>query len=457
MTKHLTIKKAGVIGAGTMGAGIAAHLANCGIEVLLLDMVPSELTEAEKAAGVDKSSSRFRNRISAEAISEISKAKPNPFYAPGNARLVTAGNIEDDFEKLGEADWVIEVVFEQLEIKRSLFSALESIHHEGQIVSSNTSGIALREITKGRDDDFLRHVMITHFFNPPRYMHLMELVPGRGTDKELFKSFADFSERVLGKGVVVAKDTSNFIGNRIGFFGGNYALRLCQELNLRVEEVDAISGPLIGRPKSGVFRLLDIIGNDITANINSNLYEASGVDDEQREVFKTNPLLKKMIAKGQLGDKTGCGFYRKSQDAEGNRVIESLDLDTLEYSPCVEVKFEILEAAKKESVFSRRLKMLLESDDVVGKFVWGLLSNTLCYAANRIPEICDDVLGVDNAMKWGFNWEKGPFELWDLIGVRYIAERLESEGRVVPAFVLTLLERGAEKFYGLIKNVYDNQ
>ena len=447
MIMHLIIKKAGVIGAGTMGAGIAAHLANCGIEVLLVDMVPAELTEEEKAKGIDKDSVKFRNRIAAEAISAMPRAKLCPLYDPANASLITAGNIEDDFEKLGEADWVIEAVFENLEIKRSLFERLESIHHEGQIVSSNTSGIALREITKGRDDGFLRHVMITHFFNPPRYMHLMELVAGERTDEELFEAVADFSERVLGKGVVVAKDTSNFIGNRIGFFDENYAMRLCRELNLSVEEVDAIAGPLMGRPKSGLFRLLDIIGNDITVNINSNLYETA-VDDEQREVFKSNPLLTKMIEKGLLGDKTGCGFYRKSKDAEGNRVIESLDLDTLEYSPCGNVEFEILDAAKKESVFSRRLKLLLESDDVVGKFVWGLLSNTLCYAANRIPEICDNIAGIDNAMKWGYNWEKGPFELWDAIGVRYIAERLEGEGRGVPAVVLTLLERGGESFYG---------
>jgi 3-hydroxyacyl-CoA dehydrogenase len=371
-------------------------------------------------------------------------------YDPDGAKLVRPGNIEDDFDKLADVDWIIEAVFEKLEIKRSLFERLESVHRKGQVVSSSTSGISLREITKGRSKKFLSHVLITQFFNPPRYMHLMELVAGEDTDEELLKAITDFSERVLGKGVVVAKDTSNFIGNRIGFFDENYAFRLCQELKLSVEEADTIAGPLMGRPKSGLFRLLDIIGMDITVNINSNLYEAA-VDDEQREVFKVSPLLTKMMEKGLLGEKAGGGFYRKSKDADGNRVIESLDLDTLEYSPCGRPDFEILKTAKKESDFSKRLKMLLGSDDVVGQFAWGLLSNTLCYAANRIPEISDDTISIDNAMKWGYNWEKGPFELWDAIGVRYIATRLEKEYRPVPKLVTSLLKSGSESFYGFKK------
>jgi 3-hydroxyacyl-CoA dehydrogenase len=446
MTTQINIKKAGVLGAGTMGAGIAAHLANCGIRVLLLDVVTPELTEDDKAKGIDKKSSEFRNRIAADAIKAMPKMKLCPLYDPADAGLITAGNIEDDFEKLGDVDWVIEAVFENLDIKRSLFECLESVHHKGQIVSSNTSGISLAEITQGRGKEFLGHVLITHFFNPPRYMHLMELVAGENTDVELFEAVADFSERVLGKGVVVAKDTSNFIGNRIGFFDENYALRLTRELDLKVEQVDAIAGPLMGRPKSGLFRLLDIIGNDITVSINSNLYEAA-VEDEQREVFKVNPLLTEMIEKGLLGDKAGTGFYRKSKDATGNRVIESLDLDTLEYSPCDKVDFEILKTAKKESDFPKRLKLLLESDDVVGRFAWSLLSNTLCYAASRIPEICDNVIGIDNALKWGFNWQEGPFALWDIIGVECIANRLKKENRPIPPLVTKLLESGLKSFY----------
>jgi 3-hydroxyacyl-CoA dehydrogenase len=447
----LNIKRVGVIGAGTMGAGIAAHFANCGIEVLLLDIVPPELTEEEKAREIDKKSPEFRSRIATDAIKAIPKMKLCPLYDPVDVKLITAGNIEDDFEKLGDTDWIIEAVFEKLEIKRPLFQRLQSIHHKGQIVSSNTSGISLAELTKGLSKELISHVLITHFFNPPRYMHLMELVSGKNTDEKLFEAVADFSERVLGKGVVIAKDTSNFIGNRIGFFDLAYALGLCRELKLSVEQVDAITGRLMGRPKSGIFRLLDIIGVDITANINSNLYGAN-VDDEQREVFKENPLLTEMIEKGLLGDKAGGAFYRKTKDANGKRLIESLDLDTLEYKPCDKVDFEILKAAKKEGDFSKRLKMLLESEDVVGRFVWGLLSNTLCYAANRIPQICDNIIGIDNAMKWGFNWEMGPFELWDVIGIEYIAGRLKKEDRQVPPLVETLLENSSNSFYSFKEN-----
>jgi len=450
MTKHLKIKSAGIIGAGTMGAGIAAHLANCGIGSLLLDIVPSELTEQEKAKGLDKKSRQFRNRLAANAVNAMPKAKLCPLYDPADVKLIRPGNIEDDFEKLAEANWIIEAVPEKLELKRSLFERLESIHKTGQIVSSNTSGIALKEITKGRKKEFLSHVMITHFFNPPRYMHLMEIVAGEKTSKELFEAFAEFSERVLGKGVVVAKDTSNFIGNRIGFFDENYALRLTQELKLSVEQVDAIAGPLMGRPKSGLFRLLDIIGIDISVNISNNLYEALP-DDPHRDAFKVNPLLNKMLEKGLLGDKARCGFYRKSKDVQGKLVIEALDLNTLEYHPSSKPEFEILNTAKNQSDLSGRLKVLLDSDDVVGKFAWGLLSNTLCYAAERVPEISDEIVGIDNAMKWGYNWEMGPFELWDAIGVRYIAERLKKENREVPKLVTAVLKTKNESFYGFEK------
>lgn len=451
MTMYLKIKKAGVIGAGTMGTGIAAHFANCGIEVLLLDIVPTEITEQEKAKGLDKTSPQFRNRISAEAIKSMSKATPRHLYDPANAGLIKAGNIEDDFDKLIDTDWIIEAAFEKLETKRSIFRRLESIHHEGQIASSNTSGISLNEITKGCSKEFLSHVMITHFFNPMRYMHLMELVAGENTDKKLLEAVADFSERVLGKGVVIAKDTSSFICNRISVFDANCAIQLCRELELTVEQADAITGSLIGRSQSGLFQLLDIIGIDIIANINSNMYEGV-INDKQREVFKANSLLTKMIEKGMLGNKIGSGFYRKSKDESGNHVIESMDLDTLEYGPCQKVDLEILKVAEKEADLSKRLKILLESDDVVGKFTWGLLSNTLCYAANRIPEISDNIIGIDNAMRWGYNWEKGPFELWDAIGVKYITERLSKEKRQVPALAEAVIQNGNKTFYDFKNN-----
>jgi len=421
---HLKIKSAGVIGAGTMGAGVAAHLANCGIRTLLLDIVPPELTEEDKAKGLDRNSSELRSRIAGNAIKAMAKAKPSALYDPGNIKLIAPGNIEDDFDKLTEADWIIEAVPEKLEIKHSLFKRLESIHHKGQIVSSNTSGIALNEITKGRSPEFLSHVMITHFFNPPRYMHLLELVAGKHTNKELFGAFVDFAGRILGKGVVIAKDTTNFIGNRVGIFDLEHAFKLAVKQGLKPEEADAIAGPLMGRPKSGIFRLLDIIGIDVQININANLF-GNLPDDNRRDVFAPDEVLSRMFKKGLLGNKTQAGFYKKSKDADGKRIFLSLDTETLEYSPSSKPEFESLKTTQKQSNPADKLKTLIEFDDAAGKYSWEVLSNTLCYAAERIPEISDDIISVDNALKWGFNWEKGPFELWDSIGVRYIVDRLK--------------------------------
>ncbi len=354
MTRHLNIKKAAVIGAGTMGSGIAAHLANCGIPSLLMDIVPPELSEEEKAKGVDKNSPKFRNRIAADAIKAMPKAKLSPLYDPDSAKLITGGNIEDDFDKLSDADWIIEADPEKLELKRQLFQRLESIHRKGQIVSSNTSGITLSEMTKGLSPEFLSHVMITHFFNPPRYMHLLELIACEHTDPDLFKSFADFSERALGKGAVIAKDTLNFVGNCIGGFDMAIALLKTQEFGLSVEEVDTILGPLAGRPKSGLFRLLDLIGIDVSVSVNAHSYDALG-DDERREVLGPISLLDKMVEKGLLGDKSGAGFYKKSKDKDGNRVILVLDLETFEYHPSRKPEFESISAAKRQTDLSARL------------------------------------------------------------------------------------------------------
>lgn len=449
MTRHLNIKKAAVIGAGTMGSGIAAHLANCGIDTLLIDIVPPELSDEDKALGLTVENSKFRNRIAQDAIKAMPKARLSPLYDPDSVKLITGGNIEDDFDKLADVDWIIEAAPEKLELKQQLLKRLESIHRKGQIVSSNTSGIPLREMTKGLSVEFLSDVMITHFFNPPRYMHLLELIACEHTDPELFKSFADFSERALGKGAVVAKDTLNFVGNRIGGFDMTIAVRKAMEFGLTVEEADTILGPLTGRPKSGLYRLLDLIGIDVSVLVNANLYNTL-VDDESREIFRPGSLMEKMVEKGLLGDKTGSGFYKKSKDKDGKRVILALDLETFEYHPIRKVEFEIISTAKRQTDLSARLKVLLESDDVVGKFVWEVLSNTLCYAANRVPEISDDIIGIDNAMRWGFNWQKGPFELWDAIGVGYVVERLEQENREVPQLVRALLDSGNKSFYDFL-------
>lgn len=450
MARHLNIKRAGVIGAGTMGSGIAAHLANCGISTLLLDIVPPELTKQDKAAGLDVNSPKFRSRIAQNAIGAMPKARLCPLYDPASVKLINPGNLEDDFEKLTDVDWIIEAAPEMLEIKQPLFERLESICKKGQIVSSNTSGIALKEIAKGRSKEFLAHVMVTHFFNPPRYMHLLEVVAAEHTDRGLFEAFVDFAGRVLGKGVVIAQDTPNFISNRIGIFDMNVALGWALKLGLGVEQVDAIAGAMIGRPKSAVFHLFDLVGIDVMVNINRNLFENLTADD-RRDAFGPNEILDAMLEKGLLGNKTQSGFYRKSKDADGNRVIAAMNLETFEYSESIKPEFDLLKTAKKESDPSKRLRILLESDDIVGRYVWGLLSDTLCYAADRVPEISDDIVSIDNALKWGYNWEKGPFELWDRIGVSYMADRLKNEGRRVPQLIQSLLDSGNRTFYGFAK------
>ena len=446
----LNIRKAAVIGAGTMGSGIAAHLANCGLPTLLLDIVPKSLTEQEQNKGLKDTDKAFRNRISANAIQLMSKAKTSPFYDANDIQLLTPGNLEDDFDQLTTVDWIIEVVPEIIEIKKSLFQRLDSIHRPGQLISSNTSGLSLQSMTEGLGQDLKKHTFITHFFNPPRYMHLLELVSSPDTDPEIFQAFARFSERDLGKGTVIAKDTPNFIGNRIGIFDMTYAIGLATELGLTVGEVDAIAGQLVGRPKSAIFRLVDLVGVDIAVHVNNNLYKAIP-NDESREIFVPSELLLKMVKNGMLGEKSGKGFYCKSRDDTGKRVIKSLNLKTLEYDDPQRPRFQRLKELKRINDLGDRLDAILGQDDEIGQFIWGLLSHTLCYTANRVPEISDSIQGVDDAMRWGFNWALGPFELWDVIGVKKIVDRLESEGRVVPELVKNLLNSGSETFYVLKK------
>ena len=444
----LNIQKAAVIGAGTMGSGIAAHLANSGIPTLLLDIVPKELSEKERKAGLTEQDAVFRNSIAANAIKAMPKAKICPLYDPDDVRLIEAGNLEDDFDKMKNVDWIVEVVPENLKIKKNLFERLETIHQPGQIISSNTSGLAVSSFLDGRSPEFQKHTFITHFFNPPRYMHLLELVAGNSTDPALFRAFTQFAERTLGKGIVIAKDTPNFIANRIGIFDMTYAVWLTEDTKLTVEEVDAISGPLIGRPKSAVFRLLDLVGLDIAVHVNSNLYKAVP-DDESRDMFRPSKLLNQMLEKGMLGEKAGKGFYFKTRDNKGKRQIKVLNFNTLEYEDLQKPDIDRMRELRKIPDLAERLRAIFQSDDRIGRFAWGLLSHTLCYAANRIPEISDSIYGVDAAMRWGFNWTYGPFELWDAIGVKKIAERLEAEKREVPQLVQNLMASGQESFYGL--------
>ncbi len=426
------IERAAVLGAGTMGAAIAAHLANVGVKVLLLDIVP----EGEQD----------RNKIARMGLERAIKGRPAAFYLKDFARLVEVGNFEDDMEKLADVDWVIEAIVERLDIKRQLFEKVDQYRKPGSIVSTNTSGISVNAIAEGRSEDFRKHFLGTHFFNPPRYMKLLEIIPGKDTDPAVVDFISRYGEDVLGKGIVYAKDTPNFIANRIGVFGMMYTLRAMEELDLTIEEVDALTGKAMGRPKMATFRLADMVGIDILYHVAKNVYD-NAPDDEWREIFKPPQWLEEMVQKGWLGDKTKQGFYKKVKGEGGKKERLVLDYKTLEYRPVKKVSFPSLEMAKQEEDLARRLKVLISGKDKGAQFAAKTLAALFVYSANRIPEIADDVVNVDRAMQWGFNWEKGPFELWDLIGVEKSLDIIKGNGFEVPAKVQEMLDKGCPSFY----------
>ena len=425
----MLIRKAAVIGAGTMGCGIATHLANAGVPCLLLDIVPDGEGE--------------RSRIASDAIAGALKSRPASFMDPSSAALLTAGNIEDDLGALEDCDWIIEAVTENLEVKRDIYSRIASHRRPGSIVSSNTSGISLGLLVEGLDEDFRSSFLVTHFFNPPRYMYLLELVRGPDTSEEVFSAVRDFAEVRLGKGVVECKDTPNFIANRIGVLCMGASCVYQEETGLSIEEIDAITGPVIGRPKTATFKLHDLVGIDVALMVMKNVYDLVP-DDESRELFKAPAFLQRMVDEGRLGRKSGGGFYRK----EGKDILV-LDLESFEYREAREVSFPSLESAREAKGLPARIQALVSGDDPASAYVWKLLSETMLYSARRVPEICDDLVSVDRALRWGFNWELGPFELWDALGVRATVERIEEEGREVPALVEALLSGGKDSFYSV--------
>src|SRR3989442_4314047 len=404
----MRIEKAAVLGAGTMGAQIAAHLANAGVPTILLDIVPRELTKEEQAKGLTLQSKEVRNRIARTGLEAAKKAKPAAFFTPEAATLVSIGNFDDDLGKLKDCDLIIEAVVENLEIKRSLYERIEQHRRPGAIVASNTSGIPLRQLAEGRSENFRAHFLGMHFFNPPRYMHLVELIRTEWTRPEVSCSMFGFLDERLGKGVVVAKDRPNFIANRIGTFGALHTIRTMVEDGYSIEEIDKITGPIIDRPKSATFRTFDLVGLDVFAHVVRNLHE-NLPDDPDREMFVMPEFVAKMIERGLLGNKTTAGFYRKEKAEGDKREILTLDTATLEYRASQKVKLPSLEMAKNVEDTRERLKTLAWSKDRVGAFLWKTLSRTLCYAADRIPEIADTVVEIDRAMRWGFNWELGPF------------------------------------------------
>ena len=442
----ITVKKAAVLGAGTMGSQIAAHLANARIATLLLDIAPRELTADERAKGLTLESADVRNRIARGGLEAAKKAKPAAFFTSDLASLVTIGNLEDDLPKLQDYDLIIEAVVENLDIKRRLFEKVERHRRPASIIASNTSGIPLHQLTEERSEDFRAHFLGMHFFNPPRYMHLVELIRTEWTKPEVSCSMFGFLDERLGKGVVVAKDRPNFIANRIGTFGALVTMRTMLEDGYSIEEVDKITGPAVGRPKTATFRTFDLVGLDVFAHVVKNLHE-NLPDDPEREIFVMPDFVAKMIEHGLLGNKTTAGFYRKEKAEGDKREILTLDTATLDYRASQKVKLPSLEMAKNIEDTRERLKTLVWSKDRVGAFLWKTLSRTLCYAADRIPEIADTVVEIDRAMRWGFNWELGPFEVWDAIGVEKSVARLKEEGRTVPANVQSMIDAGVKSFY----------
>jgi len=414
------IEKVAVLGAGVMGAQIAGHLANAGIPSLLFD-INQELAE--------------------KGVEILTKLKPAPLFKPKNAELITPCNYDEHIEKIGEADWVLEAVAERLDIKHSVYENITPHLKSSAIVTSNTSGIPLSDLITVFPDDVKSRFMITHFFNPPRYMHLLELVRSEFTTDEIYSTMAEFGETVMGKGIVHAKDTPNFIGNRIGVFNMGVSIYTAIQQKLTVEEVDKLTGTIVGRAKSATFRTADVVGLDTMAHVTNTTYEKV-VDDEEREMFKNPDILNILIEDGRLGQKTKAGFYKKTEEG-----ILSVDLKTGEYGPQKKVRFDGFRLAKDHTTTAGKIKALAYSDDKAGKFFWETLARGLIYSANRVPEISDDIINIDNAIKWGFAWELGPFEGWDAIGVQESVDRMQAENRKVPQWVLDMLASGRTSFY----------
>lgn len=439
------INRAAVLGAGVMGAAIAGHLTNAGIPTYLLDVAPKELTSQELQKGLTLESPAVRNRFSLQAIENLKKAKPAPLYIPENADLITPGNLEDNMDWLSHCDWIIEVVVERLDIKKTLLARVEQHRKPGSVVSSNTSGISINKMSEDLSLEFKQHFLGTHFFNPPRYMRLLEIIPGSDTLPEIIDFMQSFGDKELGKGVVLCKDTPNFIANRIGVYGMCSTIHAMLEYGLTVEEVDALTGRIMGRPKSASFRTLDMVGLDVLAHVARNIGQE--IDDPaEKAVFEIPEFLDKMLAGALLGDKTGQGFYRKVKTPAGRQLF-ILDYNTMEYRPKQKVKIASLEEAKLAGKPAKGLKVLLSGRDKGAAFARRVLMDVLVYAAHRLEEISDDIQAVDRAMRWGFNWDMGPFETMDAIGLPWFAEMLQKEGQPLPPLLIEMLSAGRTAFY----------
>jgi len=435
------INKVAVLGSGVMGASIAGHLANAGIEVLLLDLVPGEPGEAEEGAGTVTAARQPRNRIAAQALEALARSKPAPLYLPEYIDCIEVGNFEDDMSRLKECDWVIEVVLENMEVKKRLLRDQVAANlKEGAILSTNTSGLSVNELAQALPEGLRRNFLVTHFFNPPRYMRLMEMVGCVETDPEILAFMAEFLGRRLGKGIVYAKDTPNFIANRIGTYAGAVTYRHMVEMGLSVEEADAITGFAMARPKTATFALWDLVGLDTVTRVMDNSYQLL-VDDDEREFFRVPESTRQMVAAGLVGKKAQGGFFKR-ENVQGTSVRFFYDLQSGSYRPCLNPKFGSVQHVRQIDDPGLRVKTLLEGSDSSAQFAWKTLRDTLIYAAKRIPEIADDVVNIDNAMKWGYNWELGPFEILDALGVAAFLQRAEKDGIEAPGWL-----KEVESFY----------
>jgi 3-hydroxyacyl-CoA dehydrogenase len=442
------IKKVAIVGSGIMGSGIACHFANIGVEVLLLDIVPRELTDKEKAKGLTLEDKVVRNRLVNDALSTSLKSKPSPIYNQKFANRITTGNLEDDIAKVATVDWIMEVVVERLDIKKIVFEKLEKHRTPGTIISSNTSGIPIQFMNEGRSEDFQKHFAVTHFFNPPRYLKLFEVVPGPDCKQEVTDFLMMYGEKFLGKTSVLAKDTPAFIGNRIGIFGIQSLFHQVKELGLTVEEVDKLTGPVIGRPKSATFRTVDVVGLDTLVHVANGIYD-NCPDDEAHELFKLPSFINTMMENKWLGSKTGQGFYKKVVNAEGKKEILTLDLETMEYRSKKRAKFATLELTKTIDKPIDRFKVLVGGKDKAGEFYRKNFAAMFAYVQNRIPEISDELYKIDDAMKAGFGWENGPFEIWDAIGIEKGIELMKMEGKEPATWITEMLAAGVLSFYSV--------
>ena len=440
------IKKVAIIGSGIMGSGIACHFANIGVEVLLLDIVPRELTDKEKSKGLTLEDKVVRNRLVNDALAASLKSKPSPIYSQKFASRITTGNIDDDLHLIKDVDWVMEVVVERLDIKKSVFEKIEEHRTPGTLITSNTSGIPIKFMNEGRSEDFQKHFAVTHFFNPPRYLKLFEVVPGPNCKQEVTDFLMMYGDQFLGKTSVLAKDTPAFIGNRIGIFGIMSLFHIVKEMDLTIEEVDKLTGPVIGRPKSATFRTIDVVGLDTL------VHTANGVKDncpkdEMRDQFVIPDFVNHMMENKMLGSKTKQGFYKMTKDANGKKNILSLDLNTLEYREKKRAKFATLELTKTIDNVADRFKVLVAGKDKAGEFYRKSFAAMFAYVQNRIPEISDELYRIDDGLRAGFGWEHGPFQIWDAVGVAKGVEMMKAEGHEIASWVEEMLLNNNDSFY----------